>query len=69
MQNAARPDYISYFDPIVEYYIVDVIKYLPEKRRKELHEMEKEKKKNAITEESSLLMVSDEDRAFSLNKD
>ena len=51
MQNASRPDYMSYFDPTVEYYIVDVIKYLPESRRKELKEMEKEKKKNAVTEE------------------
>ena len=58
---------MSYFDPTVEYYIVDVIKYLPESRRKELKEMEKEKKKNAVTEESSHLMVSNEDTVFDLN--
>ena len=27
-----RPDYISFYDPTVEYYMVDVNKYLPEQR-------------------------------------
>ena len=31
-KGAARPDYISYFDPTVEFYTVDVIKYLRAER-------------------------------------
>ena len=32
VKDVVRPDYISYYDPTVEYYIVDVMQYLPERR-------------------------------------
>ena len=32
MKDVVRPDYISYYDPTVEYYIIDVVQYLPEQR-------------------------------------
>ena len=32
VKEVVRPDYISYYDPTVEYYIKDVMQYLPERR-------------------------------------
>ena len=55
MQNPVRPDYISFFDPTVEYYTVDAIQYLPKERRKELQEKEEREKSNNQTDSSSLL--------------
>ena len=63
-----RPDYISYFDPIVEYYIVDVIAYLKQDRERYgfIKRAEEEKQSN-ICDSSSLLTVSNEGRAYNLN--
>ena len=49
-KGAARPDYISYFDPTVEYYTVDVIKYLRAEREKY-----KTRHRRGIEKKSSIL--------------
>ena len=70
VEEIVRPDYISYYDPIVEYYIVDVKEYLPERRRLELEKKEEQKSKSSkssVADESSLLTGTSDDRAFNLN--
>ena len=69
MKDAVRPDYITYYDPSVEYYIADPIQYLPERERLELKaKREKEQKSNTVTDQSSLLTDNDDGRDFSINE-
>ena len=63
-----RPDYISYFDPVVEFYIVDVIAFLKQDRERYGFKRVKEEKQSIISDSSSLLTDSNEDRAYILNK-
>ena len=58
-----RPDYISYFDPIVEFYIVDVIAYLNQERERYGKKRFEEEKQSFISNSSSLISVSNEGRA------
>ena len=70
MKDAERPDYITYYDPAVEYYILNVIAYLPEKRQKELMAKAKdeEEKLSIDTDQSSLLTSRVDKRAPNLNE-
>ena len=69
MKDAVRPDYITYYDPSVEYYIADPIQYLPERERLELKaKREKEKKSSTVTDQLNLLTDSVDERAFNLNE-
>ena len=69
MRDAVRPDYITYYDPTVEYYLADPIQYLPEKDQLKLKaKREKEQKSNTVTDQSSLLTVSADESPFNLNE-
>ena len=45
-----RPEYISYFDPVVEFYIVDVIAFLKQDRERYGIKRVKEEKKDRLRE-------------------
>ena len=70
LKDAARPDYITYYDPSVEYYIADPIQYLPERERMELKakRVKEQKLNSTVTNQSSLLTDSADGRAFNLNE-
>ena len=69
MKDAVRPDYITYYDPSVEYYIVDPMQYLPEREQLNLKaKREKEQKSSTVTDQSSLLTDSLDGRALNLNE-
>ena len=61
-----RPDYISVFDPTVEYYMVDVAKY-KEKLRWSLPKAQVEENKSSNVTDQSSLLISDDDKALNLN--
>ena len=63
-----RPDYISYFDPVVEFYIVDVIAYLKQDRERYGIKRVEEVKQSFISDSSSFLTDSNEGRTYNLNK-
>ena len=63
-----RPDYISYFDPIVEFYIVDVIAFLKQERERYGIRRVEEEKQSFISDSSSLLTVKDKGRVYNLNE-
>ena len=46
-----RPDYISYFDPVVEFYIVDVIAFLKQDRERYGIKKRVEEEKKSFTDE------------------
>ena len=69
MRDAVRPDYITYYDPTVEYYIADPIQYLPERDQLKLKaKREEEQKSSTFTDQSSLLTVSVDKSSFNLNE-
>ena len=61
-----RPDYISVFDPTVEYYMVDVAKYI-EKLRWALPKVKVKEEKSSIATDQSSLLISDDVNSFNLN--
>ena len=68
MKEVVRPDYISFYEPTVEYYIKDPIHYMS-KREQLKFKAKKEKEKSRIVNDSeSLLTVSDHGSTSNLNK-
>ena len=64
VKDVVRPDYISYYDPTVEYYIVDVSQYLPGRRVLDDEEGQKSKSNPSfVSDDANLLNTRSNDRA------